>query len=70
MPVPCWTQVGGDGESRTHARSLTRLFSSASLPSPLHSLPPLPKRKDQALNPSEPHICLAGEREVTAEVRV
>lgn len=48
-----------NGEFQRHAHSLTLpFFSPASLPPPLHSLPPFPKRKDQALNPSESHICL------------
>jgi hypothetical protein len=59
-PVSCWTRGGGD-EFLTHAYSLTLPFPSpASLPSLIHSLPPFPKRKDQALIPSEPLICLAG----------
>lgn len=67
----CWTQVGVNGEFQTHAHSLTLPSSPASLPSPVHSLPPLPKRKDQALSPSDPHICLAGEHvKVTAKTRV
>lgn len=57
---------GGHGELQTHAHSLTLPISSASLPSRIHSLPPLPKRKDQALTLSEPHIGLAGGGQVTA----
>lgn len=62
--------MGGNGEFQTHAYALTLPPTPASLPSPVHSLPPLPQRKDQALNPSEPHICLAGEREGAAKIRV
>lgn len=57
---------GGHGELQTQAHSLTLPVSSASLPSRIHSLPPLPKRKDQALTLSEPHIGLAGGGHVMA----
>lgn len=44
-------------------RTYSQAHSLLPAPHPIHSLPfPLPKRKDQALNPSKPHDCLAGER--------
>lgn len=56
------TQVGANGELQTHAHSLILpfLLLLPSHPRHIHSHP-FPKEKHQALSPSEPHICLAGE---------
>lgn len=56
------TQVGANGEFQTHAHSFILPFPLLlpSHPRYIHSHP-FPKEKHQALSPSEPHICLAGD---------